>query len=58
MMALLCFAAAFTATVIATTIAFSGSTPIALEITNDTVWNISSDINPMGDPVEGGGFPH
>jgi hypothetical protein len=58
MMALLCLAAVFTATVITTTIAFSGSTPTALEITNDTVWNVSTDINPMGDPVEGGGVPH
>lgn len=41
-----------------TTITFNSSTPIVLKISNDAIYNVGSEIQPMGDPVGGGGVPH
>ena len=55
---LLLFASTFASTVATAVMAPGVSTPSALGTSKDVIYNIGSDVQRMGDPVGGGGFPH
>jgi hypothetical protein len=58
MLAMLCLATAFAITALTIRMAPSAPTGITSWTSLGKIWNLYSEIEPMGDPIDGPGLPH